>query len=547
MEALKRVSPSVVRIQTDKSTGSGVIYKVDETTNSARVITNYHVVEDANSIMVVASNLRYAGKLLGYNAIVDLALIEICCDADFAAAFLTDERTVSVGDQVYALGYPLGTTSVRATGGIVSAIEYETRYARRQIQTDAAINPGNSGGPLILADGNVIGINTSKIEETRDGRPVEGFGFAISSETVLAQLPSLEMGKYLAAPIPTAVSPDPAPPAAETPAPSTGELQRYFLESGELVHEDDGFIEEHLVWSEVRNFQIQVDFEAPYGPVVGAWSMGFVFRDDSFGNLSYVVMTNMGECSHYVGRNRQAAFIGECSAADLRTDVGAKNTVALVAVEDRGWLFINSVFAGKLDLSGSHSTGELSIATGLYSDAEVPGYSTKFSMLEARELGVLSGPHDGELAKSDSAIAAYRAEVDAASAYVSVKFEVPPGSMDWSSGLMFRDKSDEDYLLLAIEDAGFWSVHHASLTGDGLRILAEGHSDSIDIVHPILNDVELIFLGNMAVVYVNGELMGTADVGSIVHSGDVAAAYGFFRGDEANTGKFSEFIVWGHR
>ncbi len=539
---MRRVSPAVVRVVTGTGTGSGVIYRVDTGARSARVLTNYHVIESSDSIRVIVDGAgSYRATLLGYDGEVDLAVLEICCSADFTAAGLADPGSVSLGDQVYALGYPLGATSIRVTAGIVSALEYDSRFSRHQIQTDAALNPGNSGGPLILAGGGVIGINTSVIRETRGGRSVEGFGFAISTRTVLSSLPDLERGSVTATPTAT-------PPAVPTESVPRGDFRQFSLESGELEHEDDDLIERYVVWRDgVRNFRIHAEFEVPYSSRVGDWNFGFMFRSPISNELSFVVVTQESEYVHNLRRGSVAASetIDRGRVRNLDTTVRATNTMTLTVIEDRGWLFVNSEFIGDLDLSGSYTQGALSIVTGVFYDSEVLGYSTKFSDVSAQELGILSGPHSGDLTKGSRFIETYRAGVDVSTAYARASFEVARDVRDWSVGIAFRERREEDYLMFHVEDSRYWRVERATVSGEGWETLTDGYSDLVDLHRPIVNELEVFFIGTVAMVYVNGESLGTASIGSVTGSGDLLAAYGIYSDDELSTVRFEDFSVWG--
>ena len=104
---------------------------------------------------------------------------------------MDDPKRVRVGDEVLALGFPLADRigSDLTVRGIVSSKRMESGV--EQFQTDAAINPGNSGGPLVNNSGEVIGVNTSRIEETSGGRPVANIGFAVSVSELESRLPSL--------------------------------------------------------------------------------------------------------------------------------------------------------------------------------------------------------------------------------------------------------------------------------------------------------------------------------------------------------------------
>ena len=217
----------MVKIVTDSGTGSGVIYDVDSATGAALILTNRHVIERASRISaVVSNNIRYDATLRGFDGDVDLAVLRICCDVGFSTAQLVEVGSVSIGDRVYALGYPLGASSIRVTEGIVSASEYFAYYNAYVIQTDAALNPGNSGGPLIRADGKVVGINTASVDQTQSGRPVEGTGYAIAARTVLARLPELERGTATVLPTPTVNAHAPRHAQSERPIPSVSTRRR---------------------------------------------------------------------------------------------------------------------------------------------------------------------------------------------------------------------------------------------------------------------------------------------------------------------------------
>ena len=537
---MKRISPAVVKIVTDSATGSGVIYEVDQRTGAALILTNRHVIEEASRISAVVDDaFTYDAALRGFDANVDLAVLRICCDADFSAAQIVKSGDVAIGDRVYALGYPLGANSIRVTEGIVSASEFSTAYGAHMVQTDAALNPGNSGGPLIRSDGMVVGINTARRELSESGRPVEGTGFAIAARTVLARLPDLEQGTVTVLPTPTV---EPAPRA--TPSPS-GEFRQFGIDDGALPHDDDEFIEEQNVAGGVRNFFVSAEFEVPYSSRVGDWSAGFIFRNAGDGNMSYVALTQDGRYSHYVRTAGDGRLVDDGQVPNLSLSEGSVNSVALFVVEDRGWLFVNSVFLSDLDLSGTRPQGDLAIATGLFVGNEVPGYSTGYSNVGGHELGLLSGPASGQLTKEGSYISGQFADVDTATAYVRSDFRVPLNTSDWSSGFQFRKKREGDYLVFLVDSDGWWSVQHATITGESWTVLEEGNSQAVNLNDPILNTLELFFVGSVAMMYVNSEFLGTADISSIQTSGDVTVAYGIYANDLPGTAEFENFEVWG--
>ena len=537
---MKRISPSVVKIVTDSSTGSGVIYEVDSESGAALILTNRHVIEGASRISAVVNDAdTYDATLRGFDANVDLAVLRICCDDGFSSAQLVRSDDASIGDRVYALGYPLGANSIRATEGIVSASEYSSAYGAYIIQTDAALNPGNSGGPLIRSDGIVVGINTARKEQSESGRPVEGTGYAIAARTVLTLLPDLDQGTAIALPTPTVV-----PPPRATVSPGVS-FRQFGIDDGAMQHDDDEFIEDQNVIGGIRNFFVSADFEVPYSTGVGDWSVGFIFRDPGEGNLSYVALTQDGRFLYYLRTGGDSRPLDDGPVPNLDLAAGSVNTVSLIVVEDRGWLFVNSVYVSDLDLSGSHAQGDLAIATGLFTGNEVPGYSTRYSNVVGQELGLLSGPDSGQLIKEDDYIAGHFAGVDTATAYVRANFKVPVNTPDWSAGFQFRRESGGDHLVFFVTSDSWWSVQHATITGESWSVLEEGYSSAINFNDPVLNTLELFFVGSVAMMYVNDEFLGTADIGSIQTSGDVTVAYGIYANDIPGTAEFENFEVWG--
>ncbi|MTH55439.1 PDZ domain-containing protein [Bacillus mangrovi] len=172
----------------EKGSGSGVIFKKEG--KDAFVLTNNHVVEDAQSLEVSLSTGEKAkGELVGADPLTDLAVVKINADKAPGTAPIGDSSKLRAGERVIAIGNPLGIEFSRTvTEGIISgtdrSIEIDTSQGPWQLgvlQTDAAINPGNSGGPLINMSGEVIGINSLKISQNG----VEGLGFAIPSNDVM--------------------------------------------------------------------------------------------------------------------------------------------------------------------------------------------------------------------------------------------------------------------------------------------------------------------------------------------------------------------------
>ena len=196
----KKGLPSVVNI-TSKSVafnffygqvpqeGQGSGFILDR---AGHVLTNFHVIADANRIEVKTSDKHtYKATIVGSDKIHDLALLQINAP-NLQPVTLSDSSELMVGQKVYAIGNPFGLNGTM-TRGIISSIRSirgpEGGPIEDAIQTDAAINPGNSGGPLLNSRGEVIGINT--LIATGGAEQSSGIGFAIPINTAKAVLGDL--------------------------------------------------------------------------------------------------------------------------------------------------------------------------------------------------------------------------------------------------------------------------------------------------------------------------------------------------------------------
>lgn len=201
IDIYKKNNDAVVNVQTSVAdmfgssyqagTGSGVVIDAKR----GYVVTNSHVIRDANGIAVTLANgAAYQVELIGQDPDNEIALVKIPKPPkDLVQAQLGDSEGLEVGQRVLAIGNPFGLNRTLTTGIISSLgrsiMSQNGRLIEDVIQTDAAINPGNSGGPLLDAAGRVIGLNTAIISRTGESA---GIGFAIPVNQIKLALPQLK-------------------------------------------------------------------------------------------------------------------------------------------------------------------------------------------------------------------------------------------------------------------------------------------------------------------------------------------------------------------
>ena len=178
------------------SAGSGFIL-----TSDGYIVTNYHVVGDAQTIQVTLySGDTYDAQYVGGDEDYDIAVIKIEATG-LQAVTLGNSEELNVGDHVLAIGNPLGELTFSMSGGMVSSVNRTINVDGtpfNMIQTDTSINPGNSGGPLLNSYGEVVGIVSAKYSSTgSNGETAEGLGFAIPINDVSSMIQDIMTNGYV--------------------------------------------------------------------------------------------------------------------------------------------------------------------------------------------------------------------------------------------------------------------------------------------------------------------------------------------------------------
>ena len=186
---------------TAAASGSGFII-----TEDGYILTNHHVIENSNSIKVALYNGEtYEAELIGYDESNDIAVIKIDAKG-LTPVVLGSSDELNVGDEVVAIGNPLGELTFSLTSGYVSALDREITLSSNVtmdlIQTDCAINSGNSGGPLFNMYGEVIGITNAKYSGSGSSNEasIDNIGFAIPIDNVRSIFKSIIENGYVSKP-----------------------------------------------------------------------------------------------------------------------------------------------------------------------------------------------------------------------------------------------------------------------------------------------------------------------------------------------------------
>ena len=178
------------------SSGSGFVL-----TSDGYIVTNYHVVKDAQTVKVTMYNGdEYDAQYVGGDEDYDIAVIKIEATG-LPAVTLGNSEELNVGDHVLAIGNPLGDLTFSMSGGMVSSVNRTINVDGtpfNMIQTDTSINPGNSGGPLLNSYGEVVGIVSAKYSSYgTSGESVEGLGFAIPINDVISMIQDIMTNGYV--------------------------------------------------------------------------------------------------------------------------------------------------------------------------------------------------------------------------------------------------------------------------------------------------------------------------------------------------------------
>ena len=529
-EMVKQVRPAVVRINSRAGSGSGAIFETQGRT--AYVITNQHVVEGAvEANVTVNDSATYLGRVLGTDPVRDLAVVRICCGSFRTLSFGNASR-LEPGDEVVAIGYALGLTGQASiTSGIVSAIRYDSDLQSDVIQTDAAINPGNSGGPMLSMSGEILGINTYRIDEAESGRVAEGLGFAISERTVQARIPTLKIAQ---------AAPTPTPTRKPQPTPSYSGGFGFGPVDGELRHDpSDGFIKTEYADVFMSDFIVSATFVNPYSASSNSWDYGFFIRELFAGPSIHVVVTSRGRWELRSGDEPPRKLVDGGTLGRFNTYAGGQNRLWLATFGERGLLFVNGEFISMLDLSDVTGAGDVAIITGAFTGNQVTGAVTRFEEFLVAPLQKESGPARGRLEYEQGVISGHASGVWARDLVTEATFASPAGR-DWDYGFIIRNPEFNRLEVIGVGGGNRWFHLTRDVGEDDYTDADEGRLSA-----GLRNDNHLLLFAfeDWGMFFVNGQYVAQLNLSHNQDYGGVSVVGGLYN-DHTGEPSFSKFNVW---
>ena len=183
----------------NSASGSGFIISAD-----GYILTNYHVIQDSSSVTVTTyQGQKYSADVVGYDESNDIAVLKIDAEG-LTPVIIGDSSNMNVGDDVLAIGNPLGELTFSLTAGVISSMRREVTLSSGitmdLIQTDCAINSGNSGGALFNYYGEVVGITNAKYSSGGGSASIDNIGFAIPINDVKDIFQSIVEKGYISKP-----------------------------------------------------------------------------------------------------------------------------------------------------------------------------------------------------------------------------------------------------------------------------------------------------------------------------------------------------------
>ena len=289
---------------------------------------------------------------------------------------------------------------------------------------------------------------------------------------------------------------------------------------------------------------VEATFTNPYDASEHPWDYGFFLRydrgDDDSPFLQVVVSSN-GEWDVASGSGPPYAQVAAGNVSNLKLGAGQQNHVMVVALEDRGWLFVNQTCIASFDLSDVKVSGDVAVITGYYTGDEVAGESTQFQNFRGYDLRRRYGPTDGIIEDPEGSVGVHDSGVNTLDLVMEAEFFNPSGGL-WDYGFVIRNPAYNYAEVLSISISNWY--HYTRNVGDNdFTELASGSMSNWRGGPLDRNHLLLIAMGDTGWLFVNGNLEATLDLSHNLEAGDISAIAGFYS-DSNQDVDFQNFTVW---
>ncbi len=392
---------------------------------------------------------------------------------------------------------------------------------------------------MLSMSGKILGINTFRYDETESGRPAEGLGFAVSGTTVQQQIPTLQAGPPAPTPTPTR-----RPTATLTP----GISRSFGPDNGELRHDpSDGLIEVEYANVSIADMVVEATFVNPYSAASNDWDYGFILRQDRYDSGDKFIQVVVASDRRWALSWRDTSTgdnqrVGGGTLRTFDTSGGGRNHLRVVAIKERGWLFVNGEFVSPLDLSVVTRAGDIAVITGAFAGDELAGAVTRFENFQGERLRKRYGPADGKLEDESGFIAVHESRVRTRDLIVEAEFVNPQGN-DWYYGFLIRSPASNQLELVGLTDEAWWFHQTRDVGDDEYTDVASGYLSGVGLNLLSSNHLLLIAIEESGWFFVNGQLVAKLDLSHNLGSGQVNAMGGFFKDRPASL-SFENFNVW---
>jgi serine/threonine-protein kinase len=317
---------------------------------------------------------------------------------------------------------------------------------------------------------------------------------------------------------------------------------------GALPHQLDGFIESFGSDVELSDFIVQATWVNPYAASAGEWDMGLIFRQGDLDQELRLVILSDQTWNLNSRRGDEDSFIEEGSVAGhLNLGTTGANKVLLIALQERGFFFMNDAFVETLDLSDRTNSGGISVGTGFYSSSERDGAISSFKDFAIWAMDPIFGPRSNRLDHVDDGMIKVRAaEVNVVNFIADTIFRNPydASTGGWDVGYSFRNAGIGDQFWLIADSDEAWSLIDRT-NGDDVFV-NDGFLSDFDLGESGQNRLTLIAMGRRGYFFVNGSLVTELDLSSRMNPGEIEVVTAFFVGNEieGEVTLYEDFTVW---